>query len=389
MPFDSATNNYLLPAPKRQSTPTSSLIVTAARQSGVSPFRQLKEQVQLNLGPGKLKLNEYYTFRLYDPTISPAEKKQFVGGEANRKLNESLDVYEPNSLHNVIDNKLNFETLLGALGFRVTNTQALESKLKTFGNRCTLKTIGELEKFLVEEAIFPIFGKPEVSSLSIGATYIRERDGDFLVLGDGQRVPVSVLCKEIFDKFSNGYLLQHALRPHQRLASVSGQAIGTVRMVTIKRSETPELLYALWKIPSPTAMSDNFWQNGSMIACVNSENGSVGRCWTGESVEAKEIDTHPVSKVEFGNTVLPDWEAAKKMVQDAHSVFPEYGLLGWDVALTENGPTLVEANGSPLHTLYQFAYRRGIRNEDFEPIFEDVAKYSQDLLPKSKKKRKR
>ncbi len=82
MPFDSATNNYLLPAPKRQSTPTSSLIVTAARQSGVSPFRQLKEQVQLNLGPGKLKLNEYYTFRLYDPTISPAEKKQFVGVEA-------------------------------------------------------------------------------------------------------------------------------------------------------------------------------------------------------------------------------------------------------------------------------------------------------------------
>ena len=101
------------------------------------------------------------------------------------------------------------------------------------------------------------------------------------------------------------------------------------------------------------------------------------------------IDAHPVSGKVFAGTQLPDWAEACEMAREAHALFPEFGVIGWDVAFTENGPLLIECNDNPFHSLYQMAYRRGIWNDDFRPVLERTIALSKKLLDEKNARIKR
>ena len=66
----------------KPATAGSSLIGQVARKSGVSPFRQFADMFRLKGGKTRLTAREYYEFQVYDPTLTPAQKREFVGERA-------------------------------------------------------------------------------------------------------------------------------------------------------------------------------------------------------------------------------------------------------------------------------------------------------------------
>ena len=64
----------------KPATAGSSLIEQVARKSGVSPFRQFADMFRLKGGKTRLTAREYYEFEVYDPGLTPAQKREFVGG---------------------------------------------------------------------------------------------------------------------------------------------------------------------------------------------------------------------------------------------------------------------------------------------------------------------
>jgi hypothetical protein len=56
------------------------------------------------------------------------------------------------------------------------------------------------------------------------------------------------------------------------------------------------------------------------------------------------VDRHPDTGVELAGFEVPCWREAYALVKRAHGVFAEFGSIGWDVALTTDGPKLLEAN---------------------------------------------
>ena len=50
------------------------------------------------------------------------------------------------------------------------------------------------------------------------------------------------------------------------------------------------------------------------------------------------------------------------------------------LAITPEGPAIIECNDNPFHTLYQQAFRRGVRNPEFEAVFEKVGALSARML---------
>lgn len=368
----------LAPPPKPKAAPTSK-IIEVARRHHVSPFKQLREMLMLGRGAGQLTQDEYYGNALYDPELNWDEKKEYVGVRGSAALNDRLSSSAASGMATFVANKALFTALIRQLGFRTTETQAVVSNLRRFGDIQALATEAQIRRFLETEARFPLFGKPQFNSGSFGSALLERLDGDEIVLGDGRRIMLDAFCREILSEYGAGYLLQTAVAQHESIKRVIGNAVGTIRMVTVRQETMPELLYALWKIPSPEAMSDNFWQTGSMIAPVSVDSGEVGLCRTGTGLEMHEQEAHPVSGVRFAGLQIPFWEEARAMTCEGHALFPEYGVIGWDVAITPEGPALIECNDSPFHTLYQLANRRGIRNADFMPVFERVEALSQRL----------
>lgn len=366
-------NSALLDGPEAAKAPESPLIVRVARSHGVSPFKQMQETLALRFSNHKLRPKDYYDFNLFDPKLSMAEKRQFVGITGNEALNKRLSPPELIPTGAFVGNKVLYTALLAQMGLGTTETQAIVSTHAGYGAMPVLRDVAMLKQFLLEKAAYPVFGKPRHGSLSEGSVRI-ERVADGKVwLGNGRCHEIDTFCAEVLGKFPGGFLLQSALVPHSGITKITGQAIGCVRVVTVNDTGTPRPVYAVWKIPSPDAMSDNFWQSGSMIAALDMDSGEVASCHRGTGLEREEVTAHPVSGAQIKGTVLPHWNAVKSLAADAHGLFPEFGVCGYDIALCEDGPKIVECNDNPFHTLFQLATGRGITNPELQRVWDAVA----------------
>ncbi|MEP1766381.1 MAG: sugar-transfer associated ATP-grasp domain-containing protein [Sulfitobacter sp.] len=375
MESNSASAKSLLAAPPKPKTPASQLLVEVARTHKVSPFRQMREMVSLNRGPGRLGFHEYYSSGCFDADIPSDEKKQFVGEMGSFALNKKLSPLSATPTRAFVRDKVMYGALLEQLGFRTTQTQAVASTERSFGNIPTLKNAAEAEEFLTSSAVYPLFGKPTEGSKSVGSVLISSFDGasSELVFANGRKVNVTDFAKEVFADFGEGFIFQSAVAQHADMRRMTGDAVGTLRVVTLRDENGISLLYSAWKIPAPDAMSDNFWQSGSMIAEVDIDNGKLVKCKRGTALEAEWIEAHPSNGEAFAGYQIPFWEDLKVLATQAHALFPEFGVFGWDIAMTQDGPLIIECNANPFHSLYQLATGRGILNDDFKPRLDAAA----------------
>lgn len=363
------------PAPK---------IVDVARKYGVSPFRQLKEMIRLSRAAGRVGTHEYYSLGLYDPALCWQDKLHYVGVEGSYNLNQRISPENLTTPRFFLHDKVMFTTLLNGLGFAATRTQAVVQPGRLFGPIEALWTAGDIREFLQQRADYPVFAKPLSGTGSFGSALLSGVEGDTLLLGDGRRVALDAFCAEILTDYPDGFLFQDALVQHPDMSAMAGAAIGSLRVVTLRDQTLPRPLYALWKLPSPQAMSDNFWQDGSMVAEIGPE-GRLGRCRIGTGLEGRWIDSHPVSGLKFAEFRIPHYQAALDAASRAHALYPELGVIGWDIAIGPDGPVIIEANNNPFHTLYQLAYGRGVLNPEFAPAFDRAAKISGAMAAERKR----
>jgi len=98
---------------------------------------------------------------------------------------------------------------------------------------------------------------------------------------------------------------------------------------------------------------------GGLIVPVELEDGRLGRACFGYG--GQDHDIHPASGAPIAGRTLPHWEEAAALVTGAHgTAFADYVLIGWDVAITADGPLLIEGNGKPGVLMPQRAARRGL-----------------------------
>ena len=352
-----------------------------ARKTGVSPFRQFAAMFRLKGGKTQLSAKEYYEFQVYDPALSPAQKREFVGEKGSFALNLRLAPPGLTNMRNFLADKVGLTSMMGGLGLKTTRLQAAFAPTRGFGTLPTLRTPADVVRFLTTQARYPLFGKPVRGSQAMGSVLIRKLDGLIATLGNGQTTSVSKLAEEVTRNTTYGYVFQDAVTPHPDLVTLTGtQAVSTIRVVTVNHPDTPEVLYTLWKLPSPTAMSDNFWQKGSLIALVEPGCGRVQKIRYGPGLDTQWVETHPVTGAQLLGATLPCWQSVLDLAIAAHATVPDNGILGWDIAITPGGALLIECNENTGHGLYQLASGRGVLNGDFLPVFDKITARNARIL---------
>jgi hypothetical protein len=155
-------------------------------------------------------------------------------------------------------------------------------------------------------------------------------------------------------------VVQPHIETHPDLAGVALGALPTVRIVTIlDEAGVPEPVSATFRCPSDPAASVDNMKAGGLIVTVALDDGRLGIACKGYG--GGDYPLHPVTGEPIEGRLLPDWAAAKALVVKAHAAaFMEYVIIGWDVALTPDGPILIEANGKPGVLMPQRAARRGL-----------------------------
>jgi hypothetical protein len=156
------------------------------------------------------------------------------------------------------------------------------------------------------------------------------------------------------------WVVQARLHPHPALGGIALAALPTARLTTIRNEAgEPELVTSVLRFPSiENILIDNI-KAGGLMAPIDPETGRLGAACRGK--RAGEIQRHPATDAAIVGLQLPDWDSAKQLVARAHrDAFPEYSMVGWDVAFTSNGPVLIEGNGKPCIVVAQRATATGI-----------------------------
>jgi Sugar-transfer associated ATP-grasp len=142
-------------------------------------------------------------------------------------------------------------------------------------------------------------------------------------------------------------ILQPYFSNHNSLLPIAGKALSTVRAITIRRPNgTPEVGLACLRMATGETIADNFAM-GSIAAPISLSTGRLGPALPKEPHNQKEeiFTKHPNTGSMIEGVGLPYWPEAMELAIRAHSVFFSMPSVGWDIAITNNGPILVEGNG--------------------------------------------
>lgn len=160
-------------------------------------------------------------------------------------------------------------------------------------------------------------------------------------------------------------LIEEQIIQHAKMNELNPSCINTVRMVTLLYRGTVHHMYSLLRVGSGTGVVDNI-SSGGMYAPVW-EDGKIAKPAFCDST-GLYYDKHPVTGTTYVGFALPDYQEAVEMVKRAALEVPQIQYVGWDVALSEKGPVLVEGNVIPGYDMCQNYYhlrddKKGIREK--------------------------
>lgn len=149
-----------------------------------------------------------------------------------------------------------------------------------------------------------------------------------------------------------GLLIQPRLRSHPSLASFGGRfGLCSVRINTALLHGGPVLFFQFLKLLNGPAVTDNFrgGRSGNLLAAVDENSGrirAVYRLAPNRRFLLTNIDRHPATGARLVGEKLPLWQDALDLALRAAAVTPECPLPGADVALTDDGPRILEINAA-------------------------------------------
>jgi len=162
-------------------------------------------------------------------------------------------------------------------------------------------------------------------------------------------------------------LIQPRLSPHPELAGVTAGALPTTRIVTcLNERGEPEAVIALFRMSIGSNSTVDNMHAGGIAAQPDIESGKLSRASDlGMDARIGWHSVHPDTGEQIEGRVLPYWAEAKRLAVEAHRAFSDRVVVGWDIAILEDGPILIEGNGNPDMDIIQRFMRVGLKRHRF------------------------
>ncbi len=167
-----------------------------------------------------------------------------------------------------------------------------------------------------------------------------------------------------------GYIVQPRLVNHRDIRDLSNGALTTVRVMTCRneRGEYEVTSAAFRMAQGDNTVVDNF-HAGGILAKVDIQTGELGRATDGALALGPGTgwcERHPDTGGQILGRRLPFWPEILDLVRRAHATaFSDHVVIGWDVAILDDGPRLVEGNKGPDLDLVQRSHGEPFGNARF------------------------
>lgn len=166
--------------------------------------------------------------------------------------------------------------------------------------------------------------------------------------------------------------LEELVIQHPDMNALCAKSVNTMRIMTFNDHGKSRILWMGLRVGNGVNSIDNFHAQGMGVK-IDMDTGRL----VGNAIDKDNIEyaAHPVSGVRFDGFQIPCFQEAKDMVLRASLESDKILVVGWDVAISENGPVIIEGNRRPGFDLVQVLDGRG-RMDIVRGVLEQVEKKS-------------
>lgn len=165
--------------------------------------------------------------------------------------------------------------------------------------------------------------------------------GDNVELLKAQNALSNDALIKLFNTYGKHFIIQERIEQHMDMSALNPTSVNTVRLLTYRRDNTIELLYAVARIGRKGEFIDNESKGG--ITCKINKDGCLNKFAYGSLNEGKITQTD--SGVIIDNYKIPSYNKIVEIVKTLHLNLPYFNLAGWDIAIEKDGaPLFIEWN---------------------------------------------
>ena len=137
-------------------------------------------------------------------------------------------------------------------------------------------------------------------------------------------------------------LIEEVIVQNKEISRLYSGSVNTLRLFTFFDGENAYVLNSVFKIGNG-GVTDNF-SSGSMYTFTD-ENGVVIVPAIDQNDNIYEV--HPITKEKIVGFKVPLYDEACRLVCEAAKLSPTIKYIGWDVAITDDSPVIIEGNSYP------------------------------------------
>ena len=305
-----------------------------------------------------LTKEEYYDFEFEKQDVSFRES--FLGLNEQRYY---LDYLNPVKYYSLARNKFFAHKMLENTGVRKSVLYCYYQPEARYlsSNECA-SSINDVLRILKSKDVDHCVIKTTESSHGENVRVIKSIDyqeQDAVLIGyDGEEMKLSSILG------LDALVFEGVVKQTNQFASFNESSVNTVRfMTTLWPDGAAKVIATFIKIGRAGKCVDNAGDGGNVDVAIDLETGELYNAlqfdgWRG----VKVIDRHPDNGHLLNGVVIDHWDTIKAEVAKFQQAFPYCKAVGWDIAITDEGPVIIEVNEFWDRT-GQFFIQKGWRKE--------------------------
>ncbi len=308
--------------------------------------------------------SEYYDFGFEKQ--DPIFRKTFLGQNEQRVY---LDYLNPKKYYILARNKYLSHRALEHAGVRKAQLYCYYDPEGSYpGSDDMAGSLADVIRLLRQKVVQACVIKTTESSHGDNVYVVRKMEYsefDAMVsLFNGEVKPLSTIVGE------DPLIFEELVLQTSQLSDLNPTSVNTVRfMTTLLPGDEARVIACFIKIGRKGKCVDNAGTGGNVDACVDVDTGELKYAIQFDGWRNyRQIEKHPDTGAQLNGMVIENWGTIKSQVLGFQRAFPFIKAAGWDIAITDEGPAVIEVNDF-WDRAGQLFIRKGWRDEIRECYF--------------------
>ncbi len=140
------------------------------------------------------------------------------------------------------------------------------------------------------------------------------------------------------------YICQRKVVQSKEMNAIYPGSINTYRIVTVNKNGKFYVFSSILRVGTSISGNVDNWAAGGLAVGIDYQSGYLKQYGFYKPKYGGKVTKHPDTDIEFAKTKAPRYEEAVELALKASCCFYGIRTIGWDIAITEEGPIIIEGN---------------------------------------------